>query len=65
MTMEARIALEAVLLALAWAASLAVRPWRLLARYDGQLPPLVTPFLACLTVLPWLWSWPGLARPRR
>lgn len=59
--MEARIALEAVLLALAWAASLAVRPWRLLARYDGQLPPLVTPFLACLTVLPWLWSFPGLA----
>ena len=59
--MEAHVALEALLLALAWAASLAVRPWRLLARYDGQLPPLVTPFLACLTVLPWLWSIPGLA----
>ena len=59
--MEARVALEAVLLVLAWAASVAVRPWRLLARYDGQLPPLVTPFLGCVTVLPWLWSIPGLA----
>ena len=59
--MEARAVLETVLLLLAGAASLAVRPWRLLAPYGGQLPPLVTPFLACLTVLPWLWSWPGLA----
>lgn len=59
--MEARAVLEAVLLLLAWAACIAVRPWRLLQRYDGKLPPLATPFLACLTVLPWLWSWPGLA----
>ena len=51
--MEAPVALEALLLALAWAASLAVRPWRLLARYDGQLPPLVTPIHASLTELPW------------
>lgn len=58
--MEPRFVLEAVLLGLAWAASLAVRPWRLLARHDGHLPPLVTPFLACLTLMPWLWSFPGL-----
>lgn len=56
-----RSALEALVLVLAWSASLSVRPWRLLQRYDGQLPALVSPFLACATVLPWLWSWPGLA----
>ena len=59
--MEIRTAIEAMLLALAWAASLSVRPWRLLRRYEGHLPPLVTPFLACLGIMPWLWSWPGLA----
>jgi len=59
--MEARSIVEAILLLLAWAASLAVRPWRLLRPYGGELPPLATPFLACLTVLPWLWSLPGLA----
>jgi len=59
--MEARTVIEALLLVLAWAASLAVRPWRLLRPYGGELPPLVTPFLACLTVLPWVWSLPGLA----
>lgn len=59
--MEARAIAEILLFALAWMATLAVRPWRLLRRYGGELPPLVTPFLACLTVLPWLWSWPGLA----
>jgi uncharacterized membrane protein len=59
--MEVRTAVELALLLLAWVASLAVRPWRLLHRYGGHLPPLATPFLACLTVLPWLWSWPGLA----
>lgn len=59
--LDLRLPAEIVLLALAWAATLAVRPWRLLTRYDGQLPPLVTPFLACLTLLPWLWSIPGLA----
>lgn len=56
-----RTAIEAFLLVLAWAASLSVQPWRLLRRYDGELPPLVTPFLASVTILPWLWSWPGLA----
>jgi uncharacterized membrane protein len=59
--MGAHTFLEALLLALAWAACLSVRPWRLLRRYGGRQAPLTTPFLACLTVLPWLWSWPGLA----
>jgi uncharacterized membrane protein len=58
---EASFGVQVVVLLLAWAASLAVRPWRLLRRYDGNLPPLVTPFLACLAVLPCLWSFPGLA----
>lgn len=58
--MVAPVALELVLLALAWAAALAVRPWRLLQPHQGQVP-LATPLLGCLTVLPWLWSWPGLA----
>lgn len=53
-------ALDAGLLLLAWAATLALRPWRLLRPHQGQVP-LATPFLAALTVLPWLWSWPGLA----
>jgi hypothetical protein len=51
---------EVLLLALAWAAALAVRPWRLLAPRDGEVP-LATPLLACATLLPWLWAWPGLA----
>ena len=59
--MEAHTVAEILLLVLAWAASLAVQPWRLLRRYGGEVPPLVTPFLASVTVLPWLWSWPGLA----
>jgi uncharacterized membrane protein len=59
--MDARFVVEVALVLLACAASLAVQPWRLLRRYNGALPPLVTPFLGCLTVLPWLWSWPGLA----
>jgi uncharacterized membrane protein len=55
-----RIAVETILLALAWAGVLLVRPWRLLRPHEGQVP-LATPFLASLTILPWLWSWPGLA----
>lgn len=58
--MISRAALELILLGLAWAATLSVRPWRLLRSHEGRVP-LATPFLACLTVLPWLWSWPGLA----
>jgi uncharacterized membrane protein len=59
--MAVRTLIEALLLVLAWAASLSVRPWRLLQAHEGRPAPLVTPFLACLGVLPWLWSWPGLA----
>jgi len=55
-----RAAIEAILLALAWAGVLALRPWRLLRPRDGQVA-LATPLLASLTILPWLWSWPGLA----
>jgi uncharacterized membrane protein len=55
-----RVAIDAILLVLAWAAALLVRPWRLLRPHEGQVP-LATPFLASLAVLPWLWSWPGLA----
>jgi uncharacterized membrane protein len=55
-----RAAIETLVLVLAWAAVLAVRPWRLLRPYQGKVP-LATPLLASLAVLPWLWSWPGLA----
>ena len=58
--MVARVAIELILLVLAWAATLAVRPWRLLRPQDGQVR-LATPLLACLAVLPWLWAWPGLS----
>lgn len=58
--MGAAPAAEALLLALAWAAALAVRPWRLLQPHGGQVP-LATPWLAALAMLPWLWAWPGLA----
>lgn len=58
--MVAPVAVELILLALAWAAALAVQPWRLLRPHQGRVP-LASPLLACLTVLPWLWSWPGLA----
>jgi len=58
--MVSRVALEALLLVLAWACALAVRPWRLLRPWQGQVR-LATPFLAALTVVPWLWSWPGPA----
>lgn len=51
---------ELVLLAGALAAALVVQPWRLLAGPDAGRP-LATPFLAALTLLPWLWSWPAAA----
>jgi hypothetical protein len=53
-----RQAAETLLLLLAWSAALAVRPWRLLRPWQGQVP-LATPLLAALTLLPLLWSWPG------
>jgi uncharacterized membrane protein len=55
-----RVAVEAILLLLAWVGVLMVRPWRLLKPHDGQVR-LATPLLASVTLLPWLWSWPGLA----
>lgn len=58
--MVSRLAVETILLALAWAAVLVVRPWRLLRPFEGKVR-LATPLLASITVLPWLWSWPGLA----
>ena len=48
---------ETILLALALAVSLALQPWRML-RASNALPPLATPLLASLVVLPWLWAWP-------
>jgi len=49
--------LESALLAFALAICLTLQPWRML-RGKGALPPLATPLLASLVVLPWLWAWP-------
>ena len=60
--------LEACLIAVALALSLWLRPWRMLSRQalekDGpsEPSPLVTPLLATLVVLPWLWALPTLHR---
>ena len=60
--------LEACLIAVALAMSLWLRPWRMLSRKalekDGpsEPSPLVTPLLATLVVLPWLWALPTLHR---
>jgi uncharacterized membrane protein len=48
--------LEAAVAILALAVALAMRPWRLLAGH----PALVTPLLATLVLLPWLWALPAL-----
>lgn len=58
--MNALVAAEALLLGLAWAVALCVRPWRLLQPHEGKAP-LATPFLALLALVAWLWAWPGLA----
>lgn len=58
--MVSRFAFELILLVLAWAVTLAIRPWRLL-RSATAPSPLATPLLAALTLLPWLWAWPGLS----
>ena len=59
--------LEISLAVMALVAALATRPWRLLAdrsaRGEGGRPgasPLLTPVLATLVVLPWLWALPTL-----
>ena len=49
------MALELVLVVSTLALSLALRPWRLLA--GGRL---LTPLLATLALLPWLWALPAL-----
>lgn len=60
--------LESCLIAVALAISLWLRPWRMLSRQalekDGpsEPSPLVTPLLATLVVLPWLWALPTLHR---
>ena len=60
--------LEACLIAVALAISLWLRPWRMLSRQalekDGpsEPSPLMTPLLATLVVLPWLWALPTLHR---
>ena len=58
--------LESVLAATALAFALATRPWRLLgggpANSAGRrrAPALLTPLLATLVVLPWMWAMPTL-----
>ena len=60
--------LEVCLIAVALTMSLWPRPWRMLSREalekDGpsEPSPLVTPLLATLVVLPWLWALPTLHR---
>lgn len=58
--------LEAALTAIALLASLGLRPWRLLGSHmtangaDREPSPLLTPLLATLVVLPWMWALPTL-----
>lgn len=58
--------LEAALTAIALLAALGLRPWRLLGSRkatngsDREVSPLLTPLLATLVVLPWLWALPTL-----
>ena len=60
--------IEACLIAVALTMSLWLRPWRMLSRQalEKDVPsepsPLVTPLLATLVVLPWLWALPTLHR---
>lgn len=48
--------LDLILAALALATSLSLRPWRMLR----GAPPLLTPLLATLVILPWMWALPVL-----
>jgi uncharacterized membrane protein len=50
--------LEMLLAGLALALAVSLRPWRLLS---GR-PALVTPLLATLVILPWLWALPELLK---
>ncbi|HXD39264.1 MAG TPA: hypothetical protein VN649_01790 [Ramlibacter sp.] len=58
--MDASTVVDLALLAVALAAALVMRPWRLL-RAGSAHPGLSTPFLAMLTIVAWLWSWPAAA----
>lgn len=59
---------EAILTAVALAMSLWLRPWRMLSRAPAEPgaprspTALVTPLLATLVALPWLWALPTLHR---
>ena len=53
-----RVAVELALALLALALALSLRPWRIAAR----APALLTPLLATLVLLPWLWALPALHR---
>lgn len=50
--------LDALLAGLALALALSLRPWRLFAARTA----LLTPLLATLTILPWLWALPALLK---
>lgn len=58
--------LEAALTTIALLAALGLRPWRLLGSHmaangaDREPSPLLTPLLATLVVLPWMWALPTL-----
>jgi uncharacterized membrane protein len=52
--------LEFAIALAALVAALLIRPWRLLATGPGKVSPLLTPLLAALVVLPWLWALPRL-----
>jgi hypothetical protein len=54
------VALEILLFAMAFAVSLALRPWRMLHRQAA--PGLITPMLATLAVLPFVWAVPFYAQ---
>ena len=52
---------EALIATLALTIALITRPWRLLASAKGtKNTPLLTPLLATLVLLPWLWALPAL-----
>ncbi len=60
--------LEASLIGIAMAVALWLRPWRMLSRRTSEKgapsapSPLLTPLLATVVVLPWLWALPTLHR---
>lgn len=53
------MSVEMPLLVLALMVSLWLRPWRML-RTEGGVRDLITPMLAVLVILPWVWALPAL-----